>query len=44
MEREYIEQVLREEKGLIDAVAARLGVDVLNLEIDVSDLERQLLQ
>jgi DNA-binding NtrC family response regulator len=26
MEREYIEQVLREEKGLIDAVAARLGI------------------
>ena len=26
VEREYIEQVLREEKGLIDRVAARLGV------------------
>ncbi|HEV2720051.1 MAG TPA: sigma-54 dependent transcriptional regulator [Thermoanaerobaculia bacterium] len=26
VEREYIEQVLREEKGLIDAVAARLGI------------------
>jgi DNA-binding NtrC family response regulator len=26
VEREYIEQVLREEKGLIDAVAVRLGI------------------
>ena len=26
VERDYIEQVLREEKGLIDRVAARLGI------------------